>query len=42
VEIFFKVESSDNLEDRRIGESSSSILARLVLILVIEEDIVLR
>jgi len=42
VGIFSKAENSDELDGRRIGESSSSILARLVLILVKEEDIVLR
>jgi len=42
VGIFFKAENSDELDGRRIGESSSSILARLALILVKEEDIVLR
>jgi len=42
VGIFSKAENSDELDGRRIGESSSSILARLALILVKEEDIVLR
>ncbi len=42
VGIISKVENSDELDGRRIGESSSSILARLALILVKEEDIVLR
>jgi len=42
VGIFSKVENSDELDGRRIGESYSSILARLALILVKEEDIVLR